>query len=423
MYYFSCSMNKDLDNYIHDQLAQGVSNSAITQALLTAGWKEEDVDAALRSAASSTANKDSADGAVTAHTTVDHPHIAEQPVAEKPHSSDGHSRKLIVFGAVAAVIVLILAGAGFVYAYYASPAHAFLTMRNKMAAVKMFTYNGAISGNVVFADLSAASPGNAASSSRTTNTPINLTFSGSADVSRPSSPAVSLNIQSGSFGLQSRIIGSDGYFRISGMPFAGQWIKTSQNALSTTQQSKTLAQLSHDLTPTEKLAVQNDLAMLYGQIYGSDVRQFSSGTISGQAMRHYQITLDKWTAARLVNDFAEQQSGKSLNLFQYLGDSAILGGIQNITADVWIGQQDMFAHRVLYTIPLADTYPLAGGTLKLDITLDNFNKPVAITPPASAVNLQDVANSLLPLMMGSGPSSRLPFSSGLGGGTSTPTLQ
>jgi hypothetical protein len=106
-------MNKDLDNYIHDQLAQGVSNSAIKQALLAAGWKEEDVDAALRSAASSTANKDSAAGAVTAHTTVDHPHIAEQPVAEKPHSSDGHSRKLIVFGAVAAVIVLILAGAGF----------------------------------------------------------------------------------------------------------------------------------------------------------------------------------------------------------------------------------------------------------------------------------------------------------------------
>ena len=87
--------------------------------------------------------------------------------------------------------------------------------------------------------------------------------------------------------------------------------------------------------------------------------------------------------------------------------------LKNVTVDYWIGVDDMLMRKAQFSAELATKGQqgmegVDGMTMKMSMTMADFDQPVTVTPPAKALPFDQLMNEVFGGMMG-GSGSGLSF--------------
>jgi hypothetical protein len=199
--------------------------------------------------------------------------------------------------------------------------------------------------------------------------------------------------------------------------YQGKWYAVDQkNAKSLRDQAKTGA------APTEQLKSLG----LDPSVWGTSYEMVGTEDMAGTQVYHVKATADP---AKLAEDLTKAMNDPSL--LGKLGDPStakqlkqglaqnkkqieeLKKSLENIAVDYWIGVDDMLMRKAEFSADLATKGQkgmdgVDGMTMKMSMTMADFDEPVTVTPPANALPFDTLMNEVLGGMMG-GSGSGLSF--------------
>jgi|GEM_PF-3725194 hypothetical protein len=395
--------NKEIIDYISQELASHTSEADIRNALIGTGWQEADIDENMAAAKGHAIPAPIFDAA--------EPHSPQTAVqVHKP----GISKKIKLIVGVVVSVLLIGSAAYGAYTYFVPPpAKVLQQARLKMTETKSFDYSGKITADVssqtgLFSMETWLGKFGVNTDKRiagSTAIQFGIDFTGSADLSDANNPKSNLNLNfNGSiftFGIDMRLVNKIIYFKIDQIPkvaeslakYAGVWIKVDpQELVKQYGIGINLQNGQPDLTDGQKKRL-TDLASS-AHLF-SKIIQLPSDSIDGASMYHYGLTVDK---AGLKN-YLEQvnQTIASAGGFTSQTQQAF-DNLEFNNIEVWIGKSDRMVHRIsgiFYEQPTSNSMSSPSGSINFVLNFKNFNHPAAIETPADSKNVADVINDTL----------------------------
>jgi len=199
--------------------------------------------------------------------------------------------------------------------------------------------------------------------------------------------------------------------------YQGKWYAVDQkNSKSLSDQAKTGA------APTEQLKSLG----LDPSAWGTSYEMVGVEDMAGTQVYHVKATADP---AKLAEDLTKAMNDPSL--LDKLGDpgtakqleqglaqnkkqvEALKKSLTDVAVDYWIGVDDMLMRKAEFSAGLAPKGQqgmegIDGMTVKMSMTMADFDQPVTVTPPAKALPFDTLMNEVLGGMMG-GSGSGLSF--------------
>ena len=199
--------------------------------------------------------------------------------------------------------------------------------------------------------------------------------------------------------------------------YQGTWYAVDQeNSKSLSDQAKTGA------APTEQLKSLG----LDPSAWGTSYEMVGAEDMAGTQVYHVRATADP---AKLAADLTKAMNDPSL--LDKLGDPStakqleqglaqnkaqveeLKKSLKNVTVDYWIGVDDMLMRKAQFSAELATKGQqgmegVDGMTMKMSMTMADFDQPVTVTPPAKAQPFDKLMNEVFGGMMG-GSGSGLSF--------------
>jgi len=199
--------------------------------------------------------------------------------------------------------------------------------------------------------------------------------------------------------------------------YQGKWYAVDQkNSKSLSDQAKTGA------APTEQLKSLG----LDPSAWGTSYEMVGVEDMAGTQVYHVKATADP---AKLAEDLTKAMNDPSL--LDKLGDpgtakqleqglaqnkkqvEALKKSLTDVAVDYWIGVDDMLMRKAEFSAGLAPKGQqgmegIDGMTVKMSMTMADFDQPVSVTPPAKALPFDTLMNEVLGGMMG-GSGSGLSF--------------
>ena len=199
--------------------------------------------------------------------------------------------------------------------------------------------------------------------------------------------------------------------------YQGKWYAVDQkSSKSLSDQAKTGA------APTEQLKSLG----LDPSAWGTSYEMVGAEDMGGTQVYHVKATADP---AKLAADLTKAMNDPSL--LDKLGDPStakqfeqtlaqnkkqveeLKKSLKNVTVDYWIGVDDMLMRKAEFAAELATKGQqgmegVDGMTMKMSMTMADFDQPVTVTPPANALPFDTLMNEVLGGMMG-GSGSGLSF--------------
>jgi hypothetical protein len=199
--------------------------------------------------------------------------------------------------------------------------------------------------------------------------------------------------------------------------YQGKWYAVdAKNSKSLSDQAKTGA------APTEQLKSLG----LDPSVWGTSYEMVGAEDMAGTQVYHVKATADP---AKLAEDLTKAMNDPSL--LDKLGDPGTAqqleqGLAQNkkqleelkkslttVTVDYWIGVDDMLMRKAEFSAALATKGQegmdgVDGMTMKMSMTMADFDQPVSVTPPAKALPFDKLMNEVFGGLMG-GSGSGLSF--------------
>ncbi|MCX6364419.1 MAG: hypothetical protein NTW58_09695 [Actinobacteria bacterium] len=199
--------------------------------------------------------------------------------------------------------------------------------------------------------------------------------------------------------------------------YQGQWYAVDQkSSKSLSDQAKTGA------APTEQLKSLG----LDPSAWGTSYQMVGIEDMAGTQVYHVKATADP---AKLVADLTKAMNDPSL--LKKLGDPStakqleqgltqnkkqveeLKKSLKDIAVDYWIGVDDMLMRKAQFSAALATKGQqgmegIDGMTMKMSMTMADFDQPVTVTPPAKALPFDKLMNEMFGGMLG-GSGSGLSF--------------
>ncbi len=199
--------------------------------------------------------------------------------------------------------------------------------------------------------------------------------------------------------------------------YQGKWYAVDQkNAKSLNDQAETGA------APTEQLKSLG----LDPSGWGTSYEMVGTEDMAGTQVYHVKATADP---AKLAEDLTKAMNDPTL--LEKLGDPStakqleqglaqnkkqveeLKKSLENIAVDYWIGVDDMLMRKAEFSADLATKGQkgmdgVDGMTMKMSMTMADFDEPVTVTPPAKALPFDTLMNEVFGGMMG-GSGSGLSF--------------
>ena len=199
--------------------------------------------------------------------------------------------------------------------------------------------------------------------------------------------------------------------------YQGKWYAVDQkNSKSLSDQAETGA------APTEQLKSLG----LDPSAWGTSYEMVGTEDMAGTQVYHVKATADP---AKLAEDLTKAMNDPSL--LKKLGDPStakqleqglaqnkkqveeLKKSLKDVAVDYWIGVDDMLMRKAEFSAGLATKGQqgmegVDGVTMKMSMTMADFDQPVTVTPPAKALPFDQLMNEVLGGMMG-GSGSGLSF--------------
>jgi hypothetical protein len=195
--------------------------------------------------------------------------------------------------------------------------------------------------------------------------------------------------------------------------YQDKWYAVDQkNSKSLSEQAKTGA------APTEQLKSLG----LDPSAWGTSYEMVGVEDMGGTQVYHVKATADP---AKLAEDLTKAMNDPSL--LDKLGDpgtakqleqglaqnkkqvEALKKSLTDVAVDYWIGVDDMLMRKAEFSAGLAPKGQqgmegIDGMTVKMSMTMADFDQPVTVTPPAKALPFDKLMNEMFGGMLGSGGS-------------------
>jgi hypothetical protein len=200
--------------------------------------------------------------------------------------------------------------------------------------------------------------------------------------------------------------------------YQGKWYKLDKkNSKSLSDQAKTGA------APTEQLKSLG----LDPSSWGTSYVMVGTESLGGTQVYHVKATADP---AKLAQDLTKAMNDP--NLLKKLGDPStakqleqglaqnkkqveeLKKSLQDVAVDYWIGVDDKLMRKAEFSAGLATKGQkgmegVDGMTMTMTVTMADFDQPVTVTPPATALPFSQLMNQMFGGMMGGSGSSGLSF--------------
>jgi len=195
--------------------------------------------------------------------------------------------------------------------------------------------------------------------------------------------------------------------------YQGKWYAVDQkNSKSLSDQAKTGA------APTEQLKSFG----LDPSTWGTSYQMVGTEDVAGTQVYHVKATADP---AKLAEDLTKAMNDPSL--MKKLGDPStakqleqglaqnkkqveeLKKSLTDVAVDYWIGVDDKLMRKAEFSAALATKGQkgmegVDGMTMKMSMTMADFDQPITVTPPAKALPFDKLMNEVLGGMMGGGGS-------------------
>lgn len=331
---------------------------------------------------------------------------------------------------VAVIIVLLIVGAGGVFAYYTfsntdlSPTDIFKKSLQASYGVKSFSFSATSTGQVtnkfdegIPNSINFTSAVNGVVDFHSLNNPLlNINFTANAKANDATTTA------SLSFGLNTMYIPSSLYFNLDNFAVS---FKSSDKKLATSQTSvQTSVTMMNGIgaslkgkwvqldipnisstTIAENLSSNKEYVVavkdyILGLSYIKTINEVGSEIINGTPTHHLKMTV------RLGQEFInllEEIANKGVPVdsrnskeFNDGMDSLSKFADQTIDVDIWVGQNDFLVYKTVTTpVSISDVQTETTSVVSQESVFGNYNKPVILTAPKNAMSFEEVLKDVL----------------------------
>ena len=427
-------INDQLLGYIRQQLASGVSKEVIISNLKSQGWTDVDVNEAFTMVP---AQSVSPVNSVLQNTILqgEHPQeMAGQTTSglnnptNEPQPTHKKNKKVLL---IVAIIILLCAISGVVYAYYSG---LFLSLPNltskaldNVRNTNSATYDTTISFD--FSELKdTTGEVNQLLSGGMFPSSFSFTTKGSYDFSDTNNKKLSSNISinGGLFSimLDFKLVDDTLFGELVKAPtlsflptltkYENKWFSfsfKSAEAQSLNNMFNPVSGISGvDSKVTDKITPEQ-LAKIYQMTRNANfiktVQRFSPETISGQSSYHFAFDLDKGGIISYFKNLKEYvnsigKNDSSLSSFDPTSFTADLDKIKDFKGEIWIGRKDNLPYKVTLSFGVKPDES-KNETIKINIVsiFSDWNKPTLITAPTESVPFQEFISSVTSDLSGS----------------------
>lgn len=169
------------------------------------------------------------------------------------------------------------------------------------------------------------------------------------------------------------------------------------------------------VTPAPSASPAQPLGGLGPAALGVTYRYVGAEHLGGTQVYHVKATADpRKTAAALakaltdpalLKQLGQTSTGKGLEKALTQNKDQLRKSIKSATADLWIGAGDMLVRKATVAVGLdvaGQTGAQGAGALSVDasVTLSGFGEPVTVTPPASALPVDQLVTALFGGLLG-----------------------
>lgn len=127
-----------------------------------------------------------------------------------------------------------------------------------------------------------------------------------------------------------------------------------------------------------------------------------SGHIGLETVMHYKVELDRDALTALLMEINTAVKGSALTKEERVGVSKMVGNLPSVTGEIWVAKEDGTMRAAVISVKGKDS------TVKINIHLSDFNRPLAVDTPPNAKPLIDLVRKLTGPTLGNS-SIRLPF--------------
>ncbi len=200
--------------------------------------------------------------------------------------------------------------------------------------------------------------------------------------------------------------------------YQGQWYAVDQKSAEGLG-----AQAKLGAAPTQQL---KSLGLDPSQ-WGTTYTMVGAEDLDGTQVYHVKATVDPLKlAAALLKAANDPSLAKKLGASSQLKQleqsltqnkkqaDQLKKSLKNTSVDYWIGVDDQLIHKAEFAASLSTTgqkgmQGVSGLTVMMTVAMSDFNKPVTVTPPASALPFKDLMNQMLGGMMTGASSSGVSY--------------
>lgn len=378
----------ELQKYVSEQLAHGVSSEEIKKAVLASGWNDKDV--ADTFAAMNLSTPASAAPVTATATPV-------QNVVKKPMD------KKMILGVIFAALVVLGGGSAFAYyKYTTSPDYVVAKMFTADVDVTSMEFDGSMDMNFTTV---------ASSSAPALSQKVSFGFNGGFDVKDEKDPKVSANVSVNYQGMLAKPVSADlvyagksMYFRINDAPDLGASLPLSElNGLWFSLTESDLASLT-EMTATTTVSPTGTLTPAQTKQVMEAVKKHkvfvlketkADEVVNGVSTYHYVFTMDKNGLIPFMKEVAPI-TGETFTAEQEAQLKESLEMFDTISGEIWVGKKDYMPYRLSLVFGIKPNESMSSGNMTMTMSFKNFNKAFNVTVPSGATPAAEFFNGMMP---------------------------
>ena len=188
---------------------------------------------------------------------------------------------------------------------------------------------------------------------------------------------------------------SGGFYGFDITSFIGKWIKADYNSVK--GQFEASAVEAGREQSKNKLSSQQieDIKQAIKDIKFLDITEKLSGEeINGVSTYHYQFSVIKEGLSQLIIKINEIVGSKSLTKEEIENWNKMLEGL-SVGGEIWIGKKDLLPYKYSIVVNLTQNGEQQfQGKLSILAEFKNFNQPINIETPSSAIELEEILSDI-----------------------------
>jgi flagellar basal body-associated protein FliL len=385
--------NKELLDYVKQQLEQHANRQEIQDILITNGWLSAEIEEAFNLCSPQ-------NPAITPNHAV--PEVPVAPAVDEAAAQSPKKGSKILWALLGIILGALVVGAGVLgyFYYFPEPGTVVQKMFANFSQVKSAQYSGEIKANLI--DQSAEN--------KAQN--FSITFAGDSEMQNPDTAKGIFSLAAAgsdpsigqiSLAIEVRSVDKALYIKLTEVPDLGlidlsflkdQWVKIDLKSL----ESLGVQQLK-EVEGKQNLSVQQveRLRAVLSQAKILQITQKLAGQkFEGIDTYHYKFTVDKKELKNLiieingiVNPDKPFDTQQIADLDKQLAQNNLPEG------EIWIGKKDFLPYKISSSFAIEATETLkTSGNVDFILQFKNFNQPVSVEAPLPVKTIEEILGAI-----------------------------